>query len=322
MFIILVLAGIVIFYLYDLFSAFLGALMLYLLSQRPKKWLKSKGFSPGLAAIFLLIVVFLMIVLPFVGIGLILGNHVDEIARFSKQYYTYVSLLITKLYTYPIFQGIQLDEVSKYLEKLGSLIPSLLNNTLEIFTTIVFTLLIYYFLLIRDIKIERFVLRFLPLSSENKRLFMIRLNNLVLSNAVAIPLVAFVQAVIAWIGYLIIGLDKSFIWFLATFVTSMIPVVGSGIIYLPIAGVLLLIGKQSAGIFLLIWGLVVVSSSDNVLRMFVLKKLDNTHPMVTILGVILGLKLFGFLGLIYGPILITLLFLLIDMYHREYQRFK
>ena len=62
----------------------------------------------------------------------------------------------------------------------------------------------------------------------------------------------------------------------------------------------------------------VVGSTDNVIRLYVLKKLDNVHPLVTLIGVIVGVPLFGFIGLIFGPLLISLFMIVMRIYKREY----
>ena len=92
------------------------------------------------------------------------------------------------------------------------------------------------------------------------------------------------------------------------------------IVYIPLALVLIYNGHVPWGIFLFLYGFLIVGSVDNIFRFWLLKKIGDTHPLITIFGVIVGLKLFGFLGLIFGPILISLLVLLIDLYNQEYSR--
>jgi predicted PurR-regulated permease PerM len=69
---------------------------------------------------------------------------------------------------------------------------------------------------------------------------------------------------------------------------------------------------------ILIYGLVVVGSTDNIIRLYVLKKLDDVHPLITLIGVIVGVPLFGFIGLIFGPLLISLFIVIVRIYRKEY----
>jgi predicted PurR-regulated permease PerM len=68
----------------------------------------------------------------------------------------------------------------------------------------------------------------------------------------------------------------------------------------------------------MLWGIILVGTIDNFLRMYFMKKIDHTHPLITFLGVLMGLNLFGFLGIIFGPLLISMLFILIKIYRKEY----
>jgi predicted PurR-regulated permease PerM len=69
---------------------------------------------------------------------------------------------------------------------------------------------------------------------------------------------------------------------------------------------------------ILIYGIVVVGSTDNIIRLFILQKLDNVHPLITLIGVIVGIPLFGFIGLIFGPLLVSLSLIIVRIYKKEY----
>ena len=77
-------------------------------------------------------------------------------------------------------------------------------------------------------------------------------------------------------------------------------------------------GNTGQGIGLAIYCLVVVGLTDNLLRFTLLKKLENIHPLNTVFGIIMGMNLFGFMGLIFRPILISLTLLLVQVYRNEF----
>ena len=101
-------------------------------------------------------------------------------------------------------------------------------------------------------------------------------------------------------------------------VGSMVPFVGTLLGILPVFLVTLSSGDTFTAYGILIYGFVVVGSTDNIIRLFVLKKLDNVHPLITLIGVIVGVPLFGFIGLIFGPLLISLFLVILKIYKREY----
>ncbi|WP_373519510.1 AI-2E family transporter [Pricia sp.] len=98
----------------------------------------------------------------------------------------------------------------------------------------------------------------------------------------------------------------------------MIPFIGTFIGILPVFILSLAAGKDFQAWGVLIYGIVVVGSTDNLIRLYVLKKLDDVHPLITFIGVIIGVPLFGFIGLIFCPLLLSLFLLLVRIYKREF----
>jgi predicted PurR-regulated permease PerM len=133
-----------------------------------------------------------------------------------------------------------------------------------------------------------------------------------------IPLVAIFQGIIALIGYLILGVPDPFFWFVITAIGSMIPFIGTAIGIIPVVILLIAQGDNWQAIAMLIYGFVVVGSTDNLIRLYILDRLAAVHPLITLFGVIVGVQLFGFIGLIFGPLLISLFLLILKIYKKEY----
>ena len=117
---------------------------------------------------------------------------------------------------------------------------------------------------------------------------------MVIANAIGIPVVALGQGIAGLIGYIIFGAPSPVLLFALTFVTSMIPIVGAAIVYVPICIFMIAEGQTGAGIGLAIYCLVVVGLTDNLLRFTLLKKLEDIHPLNTVFGIIAGMNIFGF----------------------------
>ena len=142
--------------------------------------------------------------------------------------------------------------------------------------------------------------------------------NIVTSYAIGIPVLAIAQGFSAYIGYEIFGIEDPMLWGFVTCVCSVIPFIGSSMIWMPLSVYLFTDGHSQDGLFLAIYCAVVVLNIDNVLRLFLLKAFANIHPLITLFGVITGLKLFGFMGLIFGPLLVSYLLLLVRIYVNEF----
>ena len=113
-----------------------------------------------------------------------------------------------------------------------------------------------------------------------------------------------------------------FFWFVITTIGSMIPFVGTAIGIVPVTILMFTQGENWQAIAVLIYGIVVVGSSDNIIRLYVLKRLSDVHPLITLIGVVVGVPLFGFIGLIFGPLLVSLFLLIVMIYKKEYGKEK
>jgi predicted PurR-regulated permease PerM len=141
---------------------------------------------------------------------------------------------------------------------------------------------------------------------------------MVVANAVGIPVVAFAQGLVGLVGYWLIGVPEPFFWFGVTCIAGMLPVIGAALAYIPLILIFLAGGQYTQGIAMAVFGFGVIGTVDNVMRFTLLRRIGDVHPLNTVFGVIAGLSLFGFIGLIFGPLLISLLMLLIRIYVNEF----
>ena len=98
----------------------------------------------------------------------------------------------------------------------------------------------------------------------------------------------------------------------------MLPIVGAALAYVPLAIIFFVGGETWRGVAMLLFGFGIIGTVDNIFRFWLQKKIGDVHPLITVFGVILGLKLFGFVGLIFGPLLISVFILLIRIYRLEF----
>ena len=99
---------------------------------------------------------------------------------------------------------------------------------------------------------------------------------------------------------------------------TIIPVVGTALVWVPLVIYLFLTGEWGNAIGLLAYSLIIITNIDNLIRFVLQKKIADTHPLITIFGVIIGLSLFGFMGIIFGPLLISVFILCVDIFKKEY----
>lgn len=318
--IIILLLGIVLFWqLYTFLPAFLGAITIYILMHKAMLYLtEKKKWRKGWTAILLMLISFIVILLP---IGL-LANMLSSKVTYAIQHSAELVEALKKVVG-GIEQRFNIEIASdENINKLGDFIakslPGILGATFNTLTTIFFMYFILYFMLVNARKMEDALYEYIPLHDKNVARLGKEVNKMVASNAIGIPMIAFAQGLVGLIGYLILGVKEPFFWFGVTCIAAMLPVVGAALAYVPLAIIFFANGQNWQGIAMLIFGFGIIGTVDNVLRFTLLRKLGDVHPLTTIFGVIIGLNLFGFIGLIFGPLLISLFMLLLKIYSSEF----
>jgi predicted PurR-regulated permease PerM len=167
-------------------------------------------------------------------------------------------------------------------------------------------------------KTETYLNDIIPLRESNREMLATETIVMIRANAIGIPLLALIQGLVAMLGYYIFGIKDYGVWGFLTGVASLIPIVGTGVIWVPLTIYLFASGQNWQGIGLGIYSLAVLTNVDYVARITILRKIGDVHPLITIFGVIIGLSMFGFLGLVFGPLLISYFILLVKIYRNEF----
>ena len=317
--IIVALLGLICFHLKLFVPSVLGALTLYVIARKYNFYLQEqRGMSPALAACLIMLATLVVLILP---VYFILDVIIDKMSNASA-YVDKANLFIDKVHNYVMDQVnvdiLSKENISKVKEQVTKFSGGAISGTFNTLTVISSMYFILYFMLQQPRKFENLLKNAAPLKRSNINLIGEKMRKMIIANAIGIPVVAVGQGLVALIGYLIFGAPSPVLLFALTFVGSMIPIVGAAIVYVPVCIFMLAEGNTGMGIGLLIYCLVVVGLTDNLLRFTLLKKLENIHPLNTVFGIIMGMNLFGFMGLIFGPILVSLTVLLIQVYHDEF----
>lgn len=305
----------------NLFTSFLGALMFYILSKPMVEWLiKKKKWNKNVAAILVIIISFFIVLLPIILIGGLLYKEVSVIANnpeiIIKPIFEFDNLVKEK-FNIQLLSAKNLGNIQSFATDIFS---SALNVSINFFTSITMMYFFLFFLLTNINRLEAAIILYLPFKKNNIKLFGKELVAQTISNALGVPLIAVIHGILAYIAYTIAGLEQAAFWSIITAVSSVIPIVGTALIWLPVSLFLFIKGETNYGIFIVAWGVIVIGLSDNLIRFLLAKKMADVHPIVTVLGIIIGLKYFGFTGLIFGPLMISYFIILLKIYYNQYQK--
>ncbi len=300
-------------------SGLLGALTIYILVRRQMIYLSEKRkMKRSIAATIITAEAILCFLIPLalvVWLAIINLQNINLDPQAIIAPFEQTAAIIKAKTGYNILGGDSLSFVLSSLPRIGQTLMGGISSFAVNMFVLVFVL---YFMLIGGKKMEQYVNGILPFNETNTQNVVHEINMIVRSNAIGIPLLAVIQGGVAMIGYWIFGAPNIlFAGFLTCF-ASIIPMVGTALVWFPIAVYMALIGNWVQAIGLAIYGGAVISQLDNLIRFIIQKKMADIHPLITVFGVVIGLSLFGFMGVIFGPLLLSLFFLFVDMFKRGY----
>ena len=320
-FIIVIIAlGLVLFFeLWFFLSAFLGAITFYVIMRQLMFLLtEKKGWKPIKAAWVLMLLSFFVILVPIGLLANIMYSKISYVVTHSSDLIASLKRMTDEISKNIGYEIVKKDNINQLGTRLAELLPKILGVTLNTVALISTMYFILYFMLVNGRHMEDSIYEYVPLKDGNVELIGKEVKRMVISNTIAIPLIAFIQGVVGLIGYLVIGISEPFVWFVATCITAMLPIVGAALIYVPLTIMLFMQGETGKGIAMGIWGFGLIGLVDNLFRFMLNKKLGDIHPLITVFGVIVGIQLFGFIGLIFGPLLISMFILLLKIYSTEF----
>lgn len=300
------------------FSGVLGAITIYVLFKKSMVKLVRLGWNPNLAAGLIMLVSFLIIIIPVTAAIFMLASKVGDALDNSEEV---INTIQSQLASMQESVGIDLAseiDPSSISGWLSDKIQSFAGSTFDTFiaVTIMYFMLFYMFTNRRQLRESLF--EYIPISKENLKVLGNESAAMVKSNAIGIPLVAVAQGLVALVGFLIFKVENPWFWSVMVAIGSMIPFVGQMLGTVPVFILSLSQGNAFQGWAILLYGMLVVGLTDNLIRLYILRKLDDVHPLITLIGVIIGIPLFGFIGLIFGPLLISLFLIVVKIYKKEY----
>ena len=297
----------------------LGACTIYIMVRDQMLYLtQKKKIRKSITAIILLIEAILCFLVP---LSLAVWLLISKLQTVNVDTATFVDT-ITNLADW-IRRKTEYDLLSKEnISSIASILPGIgqfLMGGISSFAVNLFVLVfVLYFMLIGGTKMEQYIYELLPFSDSNKKHVMNEINMIVRANAIGIPLLAIIQGAIATLGYYLFDAPSALLFGFLTCFATVIPIVGTTLVWFPLAAYMAISGDWPHAIGLLLYCVLIVTNIDNLIRFILQKKMADTHPLITIFGVVIGLSLFGFMGVIFGPLLISIFILCVNIFKEQY----
>jgi predicted PurR-regulated permease PerM len=316
---IIIIAALLIKQLFVFLPGILGAFTLYIVSRAyyfnlvfKRKWKK------GLTALLFISAFVIMIALPIYITVTLVSPKINELVINQDKIVQVVESVAKTITEKTGKEMLSSDNIKTVVQKVSTILPSLLSGTATSLANIFMMFFLLYFLFVGGRDMEKNLAKLIPLKPHNVNILATETKMMIKANALGIPLICIVQGVAATIGYLIFGLSDWALWGFLTGIFAFFPFVGTMIVWVPLCFYLYAQGHPVASVGLALYSFLVTGNVDYIARISFMKKIGDVHPLITVLGVIVGLNLFGFVGLIFGPLLISYFLILVKIYVNEF----
>ena len=313
---ILALAVAILLALAPFLSGLLGAAVLYVLFIRPYRRLAHR-VSPAVASAIILVGALIVIAVP---LSWLIGMAIDQAPAALRA--VQGSALFERFGQLTIAGRDVGAEVAKASGTLVSWMSGQVVAFVGSATSAALNLVIAFFglyYLLRSGEQTWPVIRgYIPFSEPTADTLRDRFFSVTEATLLGTALVASIQGGLVGFGFFILGLPNALFWGTVTAFASILPVLGSALVWLPAVFVLLAQGRYGAAIALGVIGGGIAANVDNVIRPIIYRRVSDIHPMITLVGAFAGVRYFGLLGLLLGPLAIAYLFELLRFYREEY----
>ena len=304
------------------FSAIIFALILAYIFTPVYKRLSKYTKHPNLTAIILCLVILIIIIIPFWFLvpqiikqtfeAYRLVQQTDIIAPLKKiAPRFFVSPEFTRDITININQGIS-QLANSFMNALGNLIA----NLPIIFLQLLIMFFIFFFTLRDGTKVVEYMKGFSPFKEEAEKKFFVKFRNITRGVIYNIFVVGVLQGILMGIGFFIFKVPEPLFLTTVAMFFGILPIIGPWIIWVPISIGMIMNGNIN-GIYLIIYSLIIVELLYQILIIYVFKKVSDVSPVVSLIGILGGWYLFGIVGFVIGPLILSYLILFLDFYRTK-----
>jgi predicted PurR-regulated permease PerM len=276
----------------------------------------------NIASLITVLLLALLIILPFTGILTLLAREAFQfvgaysengfmdaakhIADFLSDTFNIDAETILSTQVIPALKNAS----AAIYQELGGLLSNALQLTLNFFVMIVTA-----FYMLRDGKeFGKFLISLSPLKTVDELTIYRTFKETGLAVFYGNFISALTQGVLGGIGFFLFGIESPVLWGTVMAFLALIPFLGPYLVFVPAAAYLFLTGNTGTGIAFVIYNLLIVSTIDNILKPELLSSRMNIHPLPTLLAILGGLKVFGILGIIYGPLIFATFMAILKVY--------
>ena len=203
-------------------------------------------------------------------------------------------------------QQFLVEQLRNYSSAVVGRSVGIMGNLLSAIVKTFFVIITMYYLFRDGDKIVKALPEVLPFGTEQSEALLARINQVLSASVYGVVTIALLQGLLGGLAFWILGVPSPILWAVVLALVCMIPVAGSFLVWLPAAIYLMLSDHLTAGILLIVWGALVISTIDNFLRPKLIKDQTKLHELLVFFSVLGGMSVFGLLGVVMGPVVLAI----------------
>ncbi len=300
--------------------------------------LLNRRLNPTLSSLLTCVLIFIVLFLPLSFLVGILANEAWELyltARGALQSKPIMELLeksdiFDKINHFLARFKIEItgEQLNRTIAEVGRVVAlflyeqarSITTNVLKFIVNFFFMLLIIFYLLIDSPRLISFIVKISPLPEDQDQILIQKFKDIATAILLGNGLGGLIQGTLGGIVFALFGLKSPFVWGVIMALLAFLPILGIGVVFVPAAILLFLQGRVTAGIFFLVFYIILSGGIEYFFKPKLVGQRVRMHTLIVFLSIIGGLKLFGILGIIYGPLVVTAFLTLSEIYLASYQQ--
>jgi predicted PurR-regulated permease PerM len=314
-FLILALAAGIVITLVPYAAGLLGGLVLYVVFS-PVHTLLGGRVAPRTSAALVVAMSMMLILGVTAGFAVLVANQAQDIAGTLMRSRFFEGLSTLQVYGHPVGPRLAMA-LEQAVGWLGSSAFGLLGTATRVGLNLTIALFIQYYLLLRARETWAAVVPYIPFSAAASELLRRRFHDITVSTVIGAGAIALIQGLMLGSAFWMTDLSNPVFWGTVTVVFGVLPIVGSGLVWIPAAASLGMDGSMGGAAFMALVG-IAAGNVDVVVRPVIFRHYANIHPLVTLIGAIAGIGYFGLLGILVGPLALSYFLQLVRIYRDEY----
>lgn len=311
----------------DIFALLIYSMILsYFLYPLYKKYY-SKIQKEAIASLLTLLT---SIFIVFIPIALLVYFLVINLVKLVVQYKTYIenpdilnmtiTIFLEKITHSNFLSGIDFSQlITKTVSFILDISQTFFSEIPIIIGYFFVVLFISYYMLIYNKKIFALANEYIPLGIKKQNHLLNSIERTLKILFKGYFLTGIIQTIVALIGYVVFGAPNILIITFLTLFASLIPYLGTPLVWVPVSLYMMAVGNETSGIWLLLYGTLIINLVDNFLRPFLMSTKETLHPALVFISFIGGLIAFGIVGIILGPIIISITAILLRYLKEMYE---